>query len=181
MARMTDVNRDALDARQQQVYDGIMRARPRPTLSGPFAVWIDTPEIAAAADAMTNCFRFTHKLEQRLIELIILLMCRDAAAKYPWSAHAPLALKAGLSRGTVDAINRRERPDFERDDERLIYELVGELLAHKTLTAETFERATAAFGRDGVVEAVSCAGFYGMVGLVSNAFEIPPRTGETLI
>ena len=39
------------------------------------------------------------------------------------------------------------------------------------------ERASAALGRDGLIEAVSCAGFYGMIGFVLNAFEIPPQPG----
>jgi 4-carboxymuconolactone decarboxylase len=180
MARIDEVKREDLDVRQQALYDAIMRTRPRANLSGPFSVWIHTPEICEPADALANCFRFSHTLDQRLIELIILMMCRDATVKYAWSVHAPLALKAGVAAKTIDALRARERPDFERDDERLIYDLVGELLATKSLSAATFERAQAAFGREGVIEAVSCAGFYGMVGLLINAFEIPPQTADVL-
>jgi len=143
-------------------------------------VWINTPDIAEPADGLANCFRVNPKLDKRLIELIILLMCRDATVKYAWSVHEPLARQAGLKPETVDAIRARRRPDFKRDDERLIYELVSELLTSKTLSAATFDRAKAAFGRDGVIEAVSCAGFYGMVGFVLNAFDVPPQSGEVL-
>jgi hypothetical protein len=55
-----------------------------------------------------------------------------------------------------------------------------ELLGTKHLTQATYERATAVFGIEGVIEAVSCAGCYGMIGLVLNAFEIPPRAGVPL-
>jgi 4-carboxymuconolactone decarboxylase len=181
MARTEEVKRESLDPRQQQLYDGIMRSRPRPTLSGPFSVWIHTPEICEPADALANAFRFNHKLDQRLIELIILMMCRDATVRYAWSAHEPLARKAGLAPETIDAVRTRKRPDFKHDDERLIYELVTELLATKSLSAASFDRASAAFGRNGVIEAVSCAGFYGMVGLVINAFDIPPQPGGDLL
>ena len=75
----------------------------------------------------------------------------------------------------------RKRPDFSRDDEKVIYDVVDELIETKTLSAATFERATAAFGREGVIEAVSCAGFYAMVGLVINAFEIPPQPGGPVL
>jgi len=101
--------------------------------------------------------------------LIILLLCRDATVQYAWSVHEPLARSEGLTAATIEAIRARRRPDFERDDERLIYDLVTELLATKALSAPTFDRAKAAFGLDGVIEAVSCAGFYGMIGLVLNA------------
>ena len=95
--------------------------------------------------------------------------------------HEPLGRQAGLSQQTVDAIRDRKRPDFSRDDERLIYDLVNELIETKTVSAGTFDRAMAAFGRDGVVEAVSCAGFYGMVGFVLNAFEVPPQPGGDVL
>jgi 4-carboxymuconolactone decarboxylase len=180
MARIDEVKREDLTPRQLKLYDGIMRTRPRGKLSGPFSVWINTPDIAEPADGLANCFRVNPKLDKRLIELIILLMCRNATVKYAWSVHEPLARQAGLTPETIDAIRTRRRPDFERDDERLIYELVTELLTTKTLSAATFDRATAAFGRDGVIEAVSCAGFYGMVGFVLNAFDVPPQSGEVL-
>ena len=46
---------------------------------------------------MANCFRVSPKLDKRLIELIVLLVCRDATAQYAWSAHFNLAREAGLS------------------------------------------------------------------------------------
>ena len=88
--------------------------------------------------------------------------------------------KAGLAPEIIAAIRARKRPDFKRDDERQIYDLITELTTTKSLAAASFDRATAAFGRDGVIEAVSCAGFYGMVGLVINAFDIPPQTDDVL-
>jgi 4-carboxymuconolactone decarboxylase len=180
MARIDDVKREDLTARQQQLYDDILRTRPRPSLTGPFSVWIHTPDIAEPADRLANCFRVSPKLEKRLIELIILLMCRDGTVKYAWSVHEPLGRKEGLTDDTIDAIRARKRPDFKRDDERLIYDFVTELLATKTLSAATFERAKSAFGLEGVIEAVSCVGFYGMIGLVLNVFDIPPQPGHTL-
>lgn len=177
MARIEQVNRENLDARQQALYDGIMRTRPRGVLSGPFSVLIHTPEIAEPADALANCFRVHPRLDKRLIELIVLLMCRSGTVQYAWSVHEALARQAGLTVQTIDAIRTNERPDFSREDERLIYDLVTELLTAKRVSTKTFEQAIVAFGREGVIEAVSCAGFYSMVGFVLNAFEVPPQPG----
>ena len=176
MARIEDVTPENLTERQRKLYDGIMRTRPRGRLSGPFSVWIHTPDIAEPADGLATCFRVNPKLDKRLIELIVLLMCRDATVQYAWSVHEPLARAAGLAPATIEAIRARRRPDLARDDERLIYDLVTELLATKTLTTATFDRAQAALGREGLIEAISCAGFYGMIGLVLNAFEVPPQS-----
>jgi 4-carboxymuconolactone decarboxylase len=180
MARVDEVKREKLNARQQKLYDDIMRTRPRGSLTGPFSIWIHTPELAEPADIFANCFRVSPKLEKRLIELIILLVCRDATVQYAWSVHEPLGREAGLTPETTDAIRARKRPNFMRDDERLIYDLVTELTATKTLSAASFERAKAALGLERLIEAVTCVGYYGMIGLVLNTFDIPPQPGVPL-
>jgi 4-carboxymuconolactone decarboxylase len=180
MPRIDNVKRDSLTAPQQEIFDDIMRTRPAGPLTGPFSVWLHTPEIALHADRLTNCFRVHSKLDKRLIEMIILMMCRSATVKYAWSVHAPLGLQAGLAQETIDAIRERKQPDLERDDERVVYELVTELLATKTVSTTTFESAKATLGLEGLIEAVSCAGCYGMIGLVLNTFEIPARPGYPL-
>jgi 4-carboxymuconolactone decarboxylase len=177
MARIEEVSRDKLLPRQQELHDEFLKSRPRNTLTGPFAVLIHTPEIAEPADKLVNYYRHDAKLGRRLIELIILLVVRSATAQYAWSVHEPHALKEGFSQETIDAIRARKRPQFKHDDETLIYDFVTELLANKTVSTAMFERAKAAFGLDGVIEAVTCVGIYGMIGLVLNVFEIPPQPG----
>ncbi|MGA8612298.1 MAG: carboxymuconolactone decarboxylase family protein [Xanthobacteraceae bacterium] len=177
MARIEDVKREKLSPQQQQLHDNFLRSRPHKTLTGPFSVLIHTPDIAEPTDKLVNYYRGTTKLGRRLIELIILLVVRSATAQYAWSVHEPHALNAGIPQETIDAIRARKRPDLGREDERVIYDLVTELLANKTLSNATFERAKAALGLEGLIEAVTCTGFYGMIGFVLNAFEIPPQPG----
>lgn len=107
-------------------------------------------------------------------------MCREGTVQYAWSVHEPLARKEGLTEETIAAIRARKKPNLARDDERLIYDLVSELLATKTLSTASFERGNAALGLEGLIEAVSCAGFYGMIGLVLNVFDVPPQTDDVL-
>ena len=92
MARIDEVKRENLTPRQQNVYDDIMRSRPFRTLSGPFSVWINTPDIAEHADHLASCFRFGPKLSRRLIELIVLIVCREKTINYVWSVHEPILL-----------------------------------------------------------------------------------------
>src|ERR1700722_19914875 len=171
MARIDDVKRENLSPRQQQLHDDFLKSRPRNTLTGPFSVLIHTPDIAEPADHLVNYYRSNPKLGRRLIELIILMLCRSATVQYAWSVHEPHALKEGITQDVIDAI---------RANKRLIYDFVTELLADKTVSAATFERTKAAFGLDGVIEAVTCSGLYGMIGLVLNVFDIPPQPGKPL-
>jgi 4-carboxymuconolactone decarboxylase len=181
MPRIEDVERDKLSTQQQEIYDTIMRDRPRPKLSGPFSVWIHTPGLCEPSNAIANFFRHDCKLEQRLVELTILTVCRHATAKYAWSAHEPLARKAGLEPDVIDAIRNRKTPNFRRDDEKTIHEIATELLTTGTLGTATFNRAIAAFGQEQLIEAVSCVGLYSMVGLIINTFEIPPAAGGDVL
>jgi 4-carboxymuconolactone decarboxylase len=177
VARIDELKRDKLSPRQQQLHDDFLKSRPRKTLTGPFAVLIHTPDIAEPADKLVNYYRQKAKIGRRLVELVILLVVRSAAAQYAWSVHEPHALEQGFSQETIDAIRARQRPDFKRDDEGLVYDFVTELLADKTVSAATFERAKAALGLDGVIEITTLAGVYGMIGFVLNVFDIPPQPG----
>ena len=167
MARIEQVERDKLTGRQQALYDDIMRTRGADWINNFWSLPMGWRIVFASAP----------KLDKRLIELIVLLVCRDATAQYAWSAHFNLAREAGLSGETIEAIRARRRPEFGRDDERIVYDLVTELLASKKVSSATYGRAEAALGRDGIIEAVTCAGFYAMIGLVLNTFEIPPQPG----
>ena len=131
MARIADVKREDLSPRQQQLHDDFLKSRPRNTLTGPFSVLIHTPDIAEPADHLVNYYRSNPKLGRRLIELIILMLCRSATVQYAWSVHEPHALKEGITQDVIDAIRAKKRPDFKRDDERLIYDFVTELLGRQ--------------------------------------------------
>src|ERR1700730_12527784 len=109
MARIDQLEREKLGGGQQQLYYEIMPPRAPGKLNGPFSVWIHRPDIAEPANAMANCFRVAPKLDKRLIELIVLLVCRDASAQYAWSAHFNLAREAGLSGATIEARRARRR------------------------------------------------------------------------
>lgn len=177
MARVGDVKRENLSPRQQQLHDEFLKSRPRATLTGPFSVLIHTPDIAEPADKLVNYYRQEATLGRRLVELVILLVVRSASVQYAWSVHEPHALKEGFSQDVIDAIRVRKKPDLKRDDEKLVYDFVMELLADKTVGTAMFDRAKAAFGLEGVIELVTLVGNYVMIGLVLNTFDIPPQPG----
>ena len=96
MARIDQVEREKLGARQQQLYDEIMRTRPRGKLSGPFSVWIHRPDIAEPANGLANCFRVNPKLDKRLIELIGAGMITGASNRNWSSCRVDVKLGDGI-------------------------------------------------------------------------------------
>ncbi len=60
-----------------------------------------------------------------------------------------------MSPAVIDAIRHRRKPEFARDDERLIYDLVTEMNETRTLSQPTYDRAVAALGLDRVIELIT--------------------------
>jgi 4-carboxymuconolactone decarboxylase len=118
------------------------------------------------------------KLERRLVQLMILVAARFANAQYAWFIHEPHALQHGISADVVEAIRERRTPDFTKEDERAVYDITLELNTTHSLSAATFARGMALFGEQRLVELVSGVGFYAMVAMTLNAFDVSVPTGK---
>lgn len=176
MSRLPDLNEAKLSPEQKSIYDEIMRVRGR--VRGPFAVWLRNPELAEGALKLQDMFASRVKMERRLIQLMILVAARCAGAQYAWYIHEPHALQHGISREIVAAIRERRTPDFTREDERLVYDITLELNATQRLSETTFSRGMALFGEQQMVELVSGVGFYAMVAMTLNAFDVSVPDGK---
>ena len=58
------------------------------------------------------------------------------------------------------------------------YAVASELVRDHRISDATYARARAAFGEQGVIELVSVVGYYCLVALVLNAFEVPLDAGR---
>lgn len=170
MARLPELNEASLSPEQKTVYDDILRLRGR--VRGPFAVWLRNAELAEATLKLQDLFASRVQMERRLIQLMILVAARFANAQYAWHIHEPHALQHGIAKDIVDAIRERRTPDFTREDERVVYDITLELNTTHRLSDTTFSRGMALFGEQQMVELVSGVGFYAMVAMTLNAFDV---------
>ena len=176
MPRLPELDEAKLSPEQKTVYDEIMRVRGQ--VRGPFAVWLRNAELAEGALKLQDLFASRVKMERQLIQLMILVAARVAGAQYAWYIHEPHALAHGISREIVEAIRDRRAPDFAREDERLVYDITLELNSTHRLSDTTFNRGLALFGEQQMVELVSGVGFYAMVAMTLNAFEVAVPDGN---
>ena len=176
MARVADVPFEDLSAEQKRIYNDIAGSRSG-SVRGPFALWIRNPSLAERASQFGNALRLHGKLERRLFELAVLVVARHWSAQYEWYTHERSALKAGLSGEVVEAIRTGKPPEFAREDERLVYQVVSEINEHRTLGQASYDRALAALGLDLLIELVAAAGFYSMVAMTLNVFDAPVPGG----
>jgi 4-carboxymuconolactone decarboxylase len=179
MPRLPDIVPESLSPDQRRVYDEIL-AGPRGIVEGPLRVWVNVPGLADRAQALGAFCRFHSGLPPRLSELAILVTGAYWRAGFEWHVHAPIALKAGLDPAAIEAIRTRGTPRFVKDDEAAVHDFCRELLDSRQVAAETYARTEAALGRDGVVALVGILGYYGLISMTINAFEVPvpPPNGD---
>ncbi len=168
-----------MSAQQRQVVAAIA-AGPRGRYpGGPFEAWLRSPALADRAQALGEFVRYKTSLPTRLTELAILVTARVWTAQFEWQVHAPIALKNGLSQLVIDAICAGRRPEFEAVDEALIYDFCRELYATKTVSSPTFAAMAAMFGEQALVELVGLLGYYAMISMTLNVFDIQTPQADT--
>ena len=144
----------------------------RGRVPAPMAAWIRNPELARRAQKLGELLRYQTTLEPRLSELAILVCARHWTSHYEWTVHKREGLKAGLDPEAVAAIAARREPGLRDAREQAVHDAASALLATGRLPAALHARATEALGERGLVELVGILGYYSLVALTLNAFEI---------
>ncbi len=177
MSRVEDLKIEEFTSEQQRLYAEIAGTRKR-GVGGPFAIWLRSPAIAHPANQLGNALRVAGKLDKRLFELMVLVIARHWSAQYEWFVHESAALNVGLSGDVIAAIRERRTPAFGRLDEQVVYDLVTELNETKQVSPVTYARGLKELGLDTLIELISAAGFYTMVAMVLNAFDVAAPEGS---
>ena len=176
MPRIPDLVLEKLSAEQRRAYDAIVSG-PRGRVVGPLRVWLESPQLADHAQALGAFCRFSTSLPPRLSELAIITAGAFWRASFEWHAHAPMAIKAGIEPAAVEAIRTGKAPQFSRADEAGVHAFARELLETRRVSEPTYRRAVGELGLQAVVELVGILGYYSLVSLTLNAFEVPVPAG----
>ena len=178
MPRVPELVPAHMTAAQRRVHDAIA-AGPRGRVEGPLRVWLQSPDFADRAQALGAFCRFGGSLPPQISELAILVTAAFWRAPFEWYAHAPLALRAGIDPTVIEAIRTGTAPQVSRADQAATHALARELTETHRVSDHTYHRAVAALGLPAVVELVGLIGYYTLVAMTINAFEVPLPPGAT--
>jgi 4-carboxymuconolactone decarboxylase len=173
--RLTDIPDEQMTAAQRALRDAIF-AGPRgkrPSLTGPFAIWLHAPEYGNFAQALGAHVRFKTAIEPRLSEFAILATAHQWKAQYEWHAHAPIAERAGVKPQTIRDLRAGRVPKSAPKDERAIYDFIKELYRTRRVTNRTYARVNALLGDAATVELVGILGYYTLISMTLNVFRAP--------
>jgi 4-carboxymuconolactone decarboxylase len=183
MSRLKPLKPEDMNPEQLKYHEVIMdrpvfKGLPKNTpLAGPYNAWIRSPALIRAMMPFSQYVREEGILETRLVELAIITVGRVWSSVFEFAAHAPNAVKAGIHPEVVAAIRRNEEPRFEKDDEAAVYSFAKELAKNFQVEDETYRKVVEQIGEQGLVELIGLMGFYVMVCMTLNTFEVPVSLG----
>lgn len=181
--RLSPIDRGNLSEEQQQVLNAIEQgprgsSRPGIGLIGPFGAWVRAPSVGNAIQAVGEAVRFNGSLPENIKEVAICTVGVFYRSKFEFSAHRALALKAGVSEDALNQLSDGEDPDFT-DAEQVAYTIASQLLNQHRILDETYEHGLEVFGEIAMIELVATVGYYCLICLTLNAFQIPLEEGMT--
>ena len=180
---------DTLDDAQRELWDNITTgSRGNPdrehgglagddgALIGPFNALFLSPGVGDAVQKLGAAIRYQTSLPADLLEVAICTMGGHWRANFEFWAHARLAKNAGVSEGAIDAIRDGERPFFGDDRQQAVYQFGRELIENQRVSEETYELLKGMIGESGVFEVASVMGYYALVSIGLNTFNVgmPP-------
>lgn len=146
-------------------------------LTGPFGVYVRSPGVGDAAQNLGAAVRYRTQLPENVKEVAICTVGAFYRARYEFAAHATLAAKAGVDAAVIEALRVGTTPGFVDERESLAHRVAGALLASHALDDALYDRGVEVLGETGMVELVMTVGYYCLVSLTLNAFQIPLREG----
>jgi 4-carboxymuconolactone decarboxylase len=187
MNRLSPVDCSKLSPEQKELYDSIAsgpRAKKRKSLvdehgnlTGPFNAFLHNPALGKHWSAVGETLRFHTRLDRRLFELAILIVAVHWRSGHEWAAHSALARAEGVADDVIDALRAGHRPIFAREDEKIIYDFVSELVTERRVGDTAYAEAVALIGEEQMVELVNACGYYIALAAMLNAFAVYPPKG----
>ncbi|WP_048438048.1 carboxymuconolactone decarboxylase family protein [Caenimonas sp. SL110] len=152
---------------------------PRKGVYGPFLPLLRSPQLLDRVAKLGEYLRFESVLDARIRELVTCAASRHVSNQFEWQMHEPLALKAGVSQATLDALRVGARPKQLPADEEIALDLARELLATHGVSDGTYGVASEQFGEQGVVELTTLIGYFVMVSWLMNVARTPALASAT--
>lgn len=189
LARLPQVQREDLDAVGRNAFDTYVSPGTgyETGLRGPIGVWMNSPVLAEALFDVRQRVRYESDRDQRLTELAIISTAREINNQYEYTAHEPLAIAAGLEQDVIDIVRFRRPvgPDTVAEGlgetERVIIRFAREVISEERVSSETFARALAEFGAEGVMDLTGLIGYYSFVAITLKAFEVQRPADSALL
>ena len=173
--RFPQLTMDQLNDKPKPLGEQIMKVSSV-GLGGPYNPMLRSPVFGQKMFDLLYYLRWQTSVPLKLNEFAILIIGRQWRSQAEWFAHAPLAIKAGLSPDIVNELKANKRPSNMTPEESIVYDFVTELTTARAVSDETFNRAKHLLGEQQVVDLTAVAGTYITIAMILAMSEesVPP-------
>jgi 4-carboxymuconolactone decarboxylase len=177
--RFPQLTIDQLNEKQKPLADQIVKVSSV-GIGGPYNLMLRSPVFGQKMFDLLYYLRWQTSVPQKLNEFAILIIGRQWRSQVEWFAHAPLAIKAGLSADIVAELKANKRPANMSPEEAAVYDFVTELTSKKAVSDDTFNRTKQLLGEQQVVDLSAVSGTYVSLAMLLAMAEqsIPPDKEE---
>ena len=163
--RFPQLTMDQLSEQQRPLAEQIMKVSSV-GIGGPYNPMLRSPVFGQKMFDLLRYLRWDTSVPLKLNEFAILIIARQWRSQVEWFAHAPLAVKAGLSPELVADLKASRRPSNMPAQEVAVYDFVTELTTGHAVSDATFARAKELLGEQQVVDLTAVAGTYVTVAMI---------------
>jgi len=157
--RLPELTLAQLDDQQRPIAERILKFS-RIGLSGPYHIWLRSPQAAKPIIDLMDYVRFQSAVPNRLREFSILIQGRLWRSQVEWSSHYQPAIKAGVSAETLAALRMNKRPSKMRPDEAAVYDFCMELFTKHAVSDQTYANLHKFMNDQQIVDLTLLQGLY---------------------
>jgi 4-carboxymuconolactone decarboxylase len=176
--RFPPLKLEQLNDQQRPLADEILKVAGI-GISGLFNMMLRSPVMGQRLFAMLDYVRFKTSVPSKLNEFAILIQARLWTSQVAWTAHYPLALKAGLPQAVADDLKAGKRPASMQPDEAAVYDLCMDLAKDHVVSDATFKKARGLFSDQQIVDLITVSGVYITLAMLSNTAGDTTPGGKT--
>ena len=166
----------------QAIYERIKeRRKPRPLIPLDLAL-LHNPNIADGFNTLLGAIRTKSSLSLAAMEIAVCYVAVLNNATYEWTAHAPLALKAGVKREALEAVLKGDVKNSSvlTEEEIDVLEFTYQSTKNIEVGDELMEKLKSRYTDQQVVELTITVGAYNMVSRFLVALDVTESNGKEL-
>lgn len=166
----------------QAIYDRIKERRnPRPLIPLDLAL-LHNPNVADGFNTMMGAIRSKSSLSLTAMEIAVCYVAVLNGAVYEWTAHAPLALKAGVKREALQAVLKGDVKNASAltEEEIDVLEFTYESTKNIVVPDDLMEKLKGRYTDRQVMELTITVGSYNMVSRFLVALDVTESNGKEM-
>ena len=148
----------------------ILKERGR--ISPLYQVLLNSPEIAKGWEALLTAVRNKSSLPARLRELMILRVAVLNRAQFEFDAHAPIAMKEGVSQAQLEELQKDTVVSGFSELEVLVLEFTDVMTKQVQVPDALYDLVKTHFNDQEILEVVTTISAYNMVSRLLNALHV---------